>query len=74
MYVCVPLFVVINVADDAEAARAKAAIQQLLQHDMVNYALSSSGVQIQQTTVGDPYACEAPKQPQQKQSQFNGRR
>jgi len=64
MNVAVPLYAIIDVADANEAARAKAAIENLLKNDMVKMTLASAGVRVRTMTVGDPYPCEMP-QPQQ---------
>jgi hypothetical protein len=60
-HIAVPIFATIIVNDDSEIAAKKKAIEELLRHDMLRFALASDGVELVSTFVGDPYACEPPK-------------
>jgi hypothetical protein len=62
VYVCLPVYVVIDVANPAEGQQAKQSAEQLLASEMVKYALGQSGLRVHQISVGDPYPCQAPTQ------------
>jgi len=82
MNYCVPIYAIIDATDDADAARAKAAIENLLKNDMVRMTLMSAGVRVRDTEIKDAYLMQQqpgmqqqPQYPQQPQyGGNNGRR
>lgn len=80
MNFAVPLYAIIDATDEADAARQKAIVENLLKNDMIRMTLISSGVRVRDMKVTDPYlmaqqpGMPEPAFPQQPQYSGNGRR